>query len=211
MSIRDKRPLLVALLAACVLAGCGSSGEESTSPSVSTGIPASATAVPSTTTPVATTAAKASRLAPLAERVYRISPKPTTRSEQAAVRALQGYLDAMVKAFATNDLEGSGVRRFTTPATYADARRLVVEQMAKGYVLYGPYTFIIRPQGASSRAAVAAVCVDQSRTRRHSAKTDAAQRRNDTPYVRLTYTLNQGETGWMVVDISGQQAASCSD
>jgi hypothetical protein len=43
---------------------------------------------------VATTAAKASRLAPLAERVYRISPKPTTRSEQAAVRALQGYLDA---------------------------------------------------------------------------------------------------------------------
>lgn len=116
-----------------------------------------------------------------------------------------------MKPLATNDLEGSGVRRFTTPATYADARRLVAEQMAKGYVLYGPYTFIIRPQGARSRAAVAAVCVDQSRTRRHSAKTDAAQRRNDTPYVRLTYILNQGETGWMVVGISGQQAASCSD
>lgn len=71
-----------------------------------------------------------------------------------------------MKPLATNDLEGSGVRRFTTPATYADARRLVAEQMAKGYVLYGPYTFIIRPQGASSRAAVAAVCDDQSRTRR---------------------------------------------
>jgi hypothetical protein len=210
MRIRGRYLLLLALLAAGVLAGCGGGAQESTGPSASTATRAGGGA-PSTTTPVTTTAATASRLAPLAQRVFRINPKPTTRPEQAAVRALEGYLDAMVKAFATNDLEGSGVHRFTTPATYADARRLVAEQVAKGYVLYGPYTFTIRPQGASSRAAVAAVCVDQSRTWRHSAKTDAAQRRNDTPYVRLTYNLNRGEAGWMVVDISGRGVASCSN
>jgi hypothetical protein len=210
MRIQDIRLLAAALLTACVvLAGCGGDAEESTSTSVSTATRADGVAVRSTTAPTTTTAAKASRRTPLAERVFRINPRPTRRPEQAVVRALQGYLDGMVTAFATNDLEGSGVRRFTTRTTYADARRLVAEQVAKGYVLYGPYTFTIRLRGASSRAAVAAVCVDQSQTRRHDAKTDTAQQRNDTPYVGLTYTLNRRETGWMVAAISGRDLASC--
>jgi hypothetical protein len=210
MRIQDRGLVAVVLLVACVtLAGCGGDAAESTSTSAPTATRASGSSVPSTTALTTTTAAKASRSAPLAERVFRVNPKPTMRPEQAAVRVLQGYLDGMVTAFATNDLEGSGVRRFTTPATYADARRLVAEQVAKGYVLYGPYTFTIQPQGARSRVAVATVCVDQSQTRRHDAKTDAARQRNDTPYVRLTYTLNRRESGWMVVAISGRDVVSC--
>jgi hypothetical protein len=56
---------------------------------------------------------------------------------------------------------------------------------------------------------VIGICVDQSRTRRHNPSTDAAGRWNDTPYVRVNYTLNRLDVGWVVVDYSGREVASC--
>jgi hypothetical protein len=137
--------------------------------------------------------------------VFRVKPKPTTRAEQAAVAAVEGYLDGLIKAFATNEVASSGVRRFTSPAMYADARRLV----KAGYVLYGAFIIMIQPRGASSRAAVVGACVDQRRTRRHNPTTDAAGRWNNTPYVRVKYDVNRLELGWVVVGYSGRLVASC--
>lgn len=207
--------LLVVVLTACVIVtSCDGDADEATSTTTAAATHAGGAAAPSTTAPITTIPAKASRRAPLAEREFRINPKPTTPAEQAALRALQGYLDGLIKAFATNDLARSGVRGFTSPAMYADAQRLVDEQVNApkgGYVLYGAYTITIQLRGASTRAAVGDVCVDQSQTRRHNPKTDAAGRRNNSPYVRITYTLNRLEAGWVVVDYSGRDVASCPD
>jgi hypothetical protein len=201
--------LAVAFVVALVLAGagCGSSSTNSTAASgpTHTGNLPATTASPTTTT----APARASQAMPLAERTFRVDPKPADRIQQAAVQTLQDYLDAMVTGFAANSLERTGLRRLTSPGMYADARRLVAEQISKGYVLYGRWRFRIQPRGTSSRAAVIGVCIDQSRTRRHDAKTDAAGRRNDTPYVQLTYTLNRLETGWVVVDDAGRAVTSC--
>jgi hypothetical protein len=212
---RPTLSLAVALAIALVLAGCGSGSVEATGPSVAGSTRTSdavAGGVPTTTVGAATTtttSAKASRTAPLAERVFRVDPKPATPTERAAVKALEGYLDGLIKAFATNDVARSGVGRFSTPAMYADARRLIAEQVKEHYILYGGYTFTIQLRGASGRAAVIGICVDQSRTRRHNPSTDAAGRWNDTPYVRVNYTLNRLDVGWVVVDYSGREVASC--
>jgi hypothetical protein len=218
MRTRSPRPTLllaVALAIAPVLVGCGSGSGDATGPAASgptrtsdtvVGVVPTTTAGDATTT---TTSAKASRTAPLAERVFRVHPKPSTPTERAAVQALEGYLDGLITAFATNDVARSGVGRFTTPEMYADARRLIAEQVKEHYILYGGYTFTIRLRGASSRAAVIGSCVDQSRTQRHNPSTDAAGRWNNTPYVRVNYTLNRLDVGWVVVDYSGREVASC--
>jgi hypothetical protein len=209
------RSLLVAVVfpvgLVLALAGCGSSSDDSTGTAASgptrtsDSAPASTTAAGTT----ATTSARASRATPLAERVFRIKPEPTNRTQQAAVQTLQDYLDGMITGFATNSLRRTGLRDLTSPGMYADARRLIAEQISKGYVLYGSWTFTIQPRGISGRAAVVDVCINQSQTRRHNAKTDAAGRRNNEPYVRLTYTLNRLEAGWVVVDDAGRPVASC--
>jgi hypothetical protein len=147
--------LVVAVVLWLTPAGCGGDAHSpvgSSVPGTSRAADGRAARAPSMSTP-ATTAipAKANRHAPLAERVFRVDPKPTTRTQQAVVEALEGYFDGLVKGFATNDVGRSGVRRWTTPAMYADARRLVVEQVRKGYVLYGSYIFTIQLRGASSR------------------------------------------------------------
>jgi hypothetical protein len=203
-----RRAAVVLLLLALATAGCGS-GSESDPPgtfvpgATGDGDPAGAG------TPTSTGGAKASRAAPLAERVFRFDPRPRTPTEQAAVRALEGYLDGLVTAFATNDLGRSGIRRFAAPDMYEDARRLVAGQAKGGFVLYGPYTFTLEPRPAGGRVAVVGVCINQSRTRRHDARTDAPGRRNDTPYVRLSYTLTRQESRWLVTAYSGREAASC--
>jgi hypothetical protein len=203
----------VALVFAVLLAaaGCGSSSEDATgrAGSATTSTASGGAAASTTTTGATATPARASRATPLAERVFRVNPQPTTRSEQAAVQALQDYLDGMVTAFATNNLGRTDLARRTSPAMYADAGRLIAEQRREGYVLFGAWTFTIQPRGAGSRAAVVGVCINQARTRRHDARTDAAGRRNDEPHVRLTYTLNRLEAGWVVVDYAGRPVPSC--
>jgi hypothetical protein len=199
---------LLALTLPLVAAGCGSSSE---SDSPGTFVPG-ATGDGGPTeggTPTSTGGAAASRTAPLAQRVFRVDPEPRTSAGRAVVRALEGYLDGLVTAFATNDLGRSGIRRFAAPDIYEDARRLVADQAKDGNVLYGPYTFTIEPRPAAGRVAVVGVCINQSRTRLHDARTDAPKRRNDTPYVRLRYTLTRLETGWLVTAYSGRSAASC--
>jgi hypothetical protein len=209
------RTLLLAFVVGLVLAlgGCGSSSENSTGTAASGPTRTGHAAVAATTAGATTTTpAKASRATPLAERTFRVDPKPTDRMQRAAVEALEGYFDGLIRAFATNKVAGSGVRRYTTPAMYADAQRLIREQVEApkgGYVLYGAYAITIRLQGVSSRAAVLDVCVDQSRTRRHNPTTDAPGRWNNTPYVRVTYNLNRLAIGWVVVDYSGRTVASC--
>jgi hypothetical protein len=205
---RGAAAALLALALPLVAAGCGS-GSKSESPGsfvpggTSGGDPAQGG------TATSTGGAAASRAAPLAQRVFRVDPEPRTTSDRAVVRALEGYLDGLVTAFATNDLGRSGIRRFAAPNMYDDARRLVADQAKDGHVLYGPYTFTIEPKPAAGRVAVVGVCINQSRTRLHDARTDAPKRRNDTPYVRLSYTLTRLEAGWLVTAYSGRPAASC--
>jgi hypothetical protein len=206
--------LAAAVALALALAGCRSSSDDATGPAASgpTRTGAAAAGVSTSTAAGTTTTAapaRASRATPLAERVFRVEPKPANPTQQAVVRALQHYLDGMIIGFATNSLGPTGLRRRTSPSMYADARRLLAEQISKGYVLYGAWTFTIQPRGASGRAAVIGVCVNQARTRRHNARTDAAGRRNDEPYLRLNYTLNRLEAGWVVVDYTGRPVASC--
>jgi hypothetical protein len=207
MRNRGRGWLVAAAVAAVVLAGCdgGPNGSAATSEPNST----TASTTTASASPTTTTRPRASRSTPLAERVFRVDPKPTTATQQAIVGALEGYLDGLITAFATNNVARSGVRRFTTPAMYADAQRMVAEQVKAGYVLYGAYVVTIQVRGARSRAAVVGACIDQSRTRRHNPTTDAAGRRNNTPYVRLNYTLNRLDHGWVVVDYSGRLVASC--
>jgi hypothetical protein len=202
------RMLAVAFVVALVLAGAGC-GSNSTNSAAASGPTHTGNSPATTAGTTTTTVAKASRATPLVERTFRVEPEPANHTQRAAIQALQDYLDAMVTGFATNGLERTDLGRLTSPGMYADARRLIAEQVGKGYVLYGRWRFMIQPRGASSRAAVIGVCIDQSQTRRHDAKTDDAGRRNDTPHVQLTYTLNRLETGWVVVDDAGRAVTSC--
>jgi hypothetical protein len=197
-------PLALAL--ALAAAGCGGSNGDSPGTFVPGATGDAATGGGATAT---TSGAKASRDEPLAERVFRVDPKPRTQTERAAVRALQGYLDGLVTAFATNDVGRGGLSRYAAPEVVEDARRLVADQVKDRFVLYGPYTFTIEPRPASGSVAVVGVCVNQSRTRRHDARTDAPRQRNDTPYVRLSYTLTRQESRWLVTAYTGRQASSC--
>ena len=201
---------------ALLAAGCGSGGSAK-STSTSAFVPGAtdttaatgsgAGSATPTTRPVRGTA---TRDDPLAARVFRVDPVARTTAQKEAVKALEGYLDGLVTAFATNDAARSGIRRFTSDGMYQDARRLVTEQVRQGYVLYGPYTFTIDPTNAKSRVAVMDVCINQSGTRRHDARTDKAGRRNDSPYVQLAYTLNfQPGDGWVVTGYEGGKVGSC--
>jgi hypothetical protein len=205
---RPWRPAAATLLAlALAAAGCGGGTKGDSSGTFVPG--ATGDAAPGGDAPATTSGAKASRDEPLAQRVFRVDPKPRTQTERAAVRALQGYLDGLVTAFATNDVGRGGLRRYAAPEVVEDARRLVADQVKDRFVLYGPYTFTIEPRSATGSVAVVGVCVNQSRTRRHDARTDAPEQRNDTPYVRLSYTLTRQESRWLVTAYTGRQANSC--
>jgi hypothetical protein len=196
----------LALALPLVAAGCGS-GSKPDSPG--TFVPGATSGDPGQGGTPTSTAGTASRAAPLAQREFRVDPEPRTTSGRAVVRALEGYLDGLVTAFATNDVGRSGIHRFAAPNMVEDAKRLVAEQAKDGNVLYGPYTFTIAPEPAAARVAVVGVCINQSSTRLHDARTDMPKRRNDTPYVRLTYTLTRLEAGWLVTAYSGKAVASC--
>jgi hypothetical protein len=212
--------VVAAVVVALLAVGCGlgaSSPAADTAPPVRTTTPSDAGRLATTPSIPATSpssqAAKASRANPLAQRSFRVNPEPTTAAQRAAVSALQGYLDGLVTAFATNDLSGSGVRRYAGTNAYAAAQRIVNDQLKAGYVLYGAYRFTVRwtPRAMGANVAVVNVCVDQHATRRHDAKTDRAGPRNDTPFVELDYTLNRRDVGgWVVVSYSGRKVHSCS-
>jgi len=197
---------------ALLAAGCGSGSEDASGTFVpgATSPPDGGGASATSTAPPAAGDAEASRTTPLAERVYRVRPEPTTAAQKAAVKALQGYLDGLVTALATNDARRSGIRGYASPDMYADAQRIVAGQVKEGYVLYGAYVFTLEPKGATANVAVINACVNQLATRRHDAASDKAGRANNTPYVQLDYTLNHRDVGgWVVTGYKGDTASSC--
>jgi hypothetical protein len=89
-------------------------------------------------------------------------------------------------------------------------QRQVSEQVKGGYVVYGPYTVTIDPSDVRPPVAVMDVCIDESGTRRHDARTDAAGRKNASPYVQLHYSLEiRPGIGWLVTGSNGGAVASC--
>lgn len=154
--MRRRRPgctlATLALVVWVVLAGCGGdAGDGSGSVGPSSGGTGATRTAGAPTSAATTIQAKASRTAPLAERAFRVHPEPATRTQQAVIRSLQTYLDAMVVGFATNSLERTDLRRRTTPDMFADARRLVAEQVKAGYVLYCPTTSPSRRRRSAAR------------------------------------------------------------
>jgi hypothetical protein len=195
---------LLALLAA----GCGSGSKGGQQQTFQPGA-TSDTSASATPTPTTADAGPASRDNPLAQRVYKLASEPSSPSERAAVEAVEGYLDGLITAFATNDAASSGVKRFSSSEMYQQARTIVEDQVKSGYVLYGPYAVTIDPREIHSQVGVVNACVDQSATRRHDAKTGKAGKKNDTPYVQLDYTVSRSAGPWQVTASSGGKVSSC--
>jgi hypothetical protein len=201
--------LALAVGLAPLVAGCGSGPTDSGDTFVPGATSPSGAQGPASTAAPGDAGGRASRTTPLAERVFRVRPEPKTAAQKAAVMALQGYLDGLVTALATNDAQRSGIRRWSSPGIYADAQRIVAAQAKDGYVLYGAFVFTLEPKGATGTVAVVNACVNQHDTRRHDARTDRPGRANNTPYVQLDYTLNRREAGWVVTGYKGDTVASC--
>lgn len=202
----------VAVLALALLAaGCGSDsgGQSGTFVPGATSPTGAGGASGAPTTSPASGGARASRSSPLAERVFRVGPEPRTTAQRNAVKALQGYMDGLVTALATNDAQHSGIRDYTSKSMYADAQSIVAGQVKDGYVLYGAYVITLQPKGATGDVAVVRACVNQRRTRRHDARTGAAGRPNNTPYVQLDYTVSHQDVGWVVTGYKGDTVDSC--
>ena len=87
----------MALVAWVALAGCGGDADDrSGSVGPSSGGTGATRTAGAPTAAATSIQAKASRTAPLAERAFRVHPEPATRTQQAVIRSLQTYLDAMV-------------------------------------------------------------------------------------------------------------------
>jgi hypothetical protein len=197
----------VALLA-MLGAGCGSGSESGPQQTFQPGA-TSDTLAGATPTPTTADAGPASRKNPLAQRVYKLVSEPSTDAEKAVVETVEGYLDGLITAFATNDAASSGVKRYSSTEMYQQAQGIVQDQVKDGYVLYGPYTVTIEPREVHSQVGVVNVCVDQSATRRHDANTDKPGKSNNTPYVQLDYTVSRAAGPWQVTASSGGKVASC--
>ena len=198
--------LMTVVAVAFLAAACGSGRTASTPPVAS--VPAGTTSPATSTSSRPTTPAKASPAHPLAERTFRVV-SATTAVQDAAIRALEGYFDMLITAFATNRVPDQ-MRRYTTPRIFADAQRLVAPQVKGGYVVYGAFVFTLKVRGATANVAVINACVNQRNTRRHDATTGRAGRVNDTPHVRLDYTLNHHDVGgWVVTGYKGDNVPSC--
>jgi hypothetical protein len=191
---------------ALLAAGCGSGSKSGPAETFLPGATTASTAASATPT---TSGEPASRSDPLAQRVFKLVSEPRAGEQKAAVEAIEGYLDGLVTAFATNDVAGSGVRRWTSAEMYQQAQGTVADQVKAGYVLYGAYVFSIDPSDVRSNVGVMDVCIDQHATRRHDAKTDKAGARNDTPYVQLGYTLSRDAGRWRVTSVKGDKVTSC--
>jgi hypothetical protein len=197
----------VAVTALALLAtGCGGGSEKGASSD--TFVPGGAS--DTTQSPTATTSAEpASRSNPLGQRVFKYTAEPKAGPQKAAVQTLQDYFDGLVKAFATNDVASTGMRRLVSGDLYKQAQDTVASQVQDGYVLYGAYVFTIDPSDVQANVGVVNVCIDQHATRRHDAKTDKAGKQNDTPYVRLDYTLSHATGPWQVTAVKGGKVQSC--
>jgi hypothetical protein len=195
---------LLALLAA----GCGSGSKTESQQTFQPGAP-SDTSASATPTPTTVAAGPASRKNPLAQRVYRMASEPSSPTEKAAIETVEGYLDGLITAFATNDAASSEVRRYSSMEMYQEAKGIVADQVKNGYVLYGRYTVTIDPREVRSEVGVINVCVDQSGTRRHDAKTDKPGEPNHTPFVQLDYTVSRAAGPWQVTASSGGRTDSC--
>jgi hypothetical protein len=205
---RSTRGAVAVAALALLAAGCGSGSDGGPA---QTFVPGATTAVagdggPATPT---TSARPASRSNPLAQRVFKLAAQPRPGEQNAAVEAIEGYLDGLITAFATNDVASSGVRRWTSTEMYRQAQATVAGQVKGGYVLYGAYVLTIDPTDVRSNVGVLNVCIDQHATRRHDAGTDRAGARNDTPYVQLDYTLSRDAGRWRVTSVKGGRANSC--
>jgi hypothetical protein len=204
---RTRLPAAVALLA-LLAAGCGSGTKSVTQETFQPGAP-SDTSASATPTPTTVDAGPASRENPLAQRVYKLASEPSSPAEKAAVETVEGYLDGLITAFATNDAASSGVQRYSSTEMYQQAQSIVADQVKNGYVLYGPYAVTIDPREVRSKVGVINVCVDQSATKRHDARTNKAGKLNNAPYVQLDYTVSRAAGPWQVTASSGGEVRSC--
>jgi hypothetical protein len=195
-----------AVLLALLAAGCGSGSKSESQQTFQPGAPSDTSAG---ATPTTVAAGPASRENPLAQRVYKLVSEPSSPKEKAAIETVEGYLDGLITAFATNDAASSGVRRYSSMEMYQEAKSIVADQVKNGYVLYGRYTVTIDPREVRSEVGVINVCVDQSRTRRHDARTDKPGQPNNTPYVQLDYTVSRSAGPWQVTASSGGRTDSC--
>lgn len=206
------RAWLAAMLGLALLsAGCsGSKDAGGTFVPAGTSLPGQGGGSSASTTPSGSGGGTASRDEPLAERVFRVQPTPKTTAQREALKVLQSYLDGVIVAFATNDAAASGMRRYATTEVYGRVQSQVAEQAKGGYVVYGPYTVTIDPSDVHPPLAVMDVCIDESGTRRHDARTDAAGKKNSSPYVQLHYSLDfQPGKGWLVTGSNGGTVTSC--
>ena len=191
---------------ALLAAGCG--GGSKGSASSDTFVPGGASATTESAT-ATTSAEPASRSNPLAQRVFKYTSEPKAGPQKAAVQTLEDYFDGLVKAFATNDVGSTGIRRLVSADLYKQAQDTIAGQVQGGYVLYGPYVFTIDPSDVQANVGVVNVCIDQHATRRHDARTDKAGKLNDTPYVQLDYTLSHATGPWQVTSVKGGKVQSC--
>jgi hypothetical protein len=197
-----------AVLLALLATGCGSGSKSESQQTFEPGAP-SDTSAGATPAPTTVAVGPASRKNPLAQRVYKLASEPSNPTEKAAVETVEGYLDGLITAFATNDAASSGVRRYSSMEMYQQAKGIVADQVKNGYVLYGRYAVTIDPREVRSEVGVINVCVDQSGTRRHNAKTDKPGQPNNTPYVQLDYTVSRAAGPWQVTASSGGRTDSC--
>jgi hypothetical protein len=191
---------------AVLATGCG--GGSNGSASSNTFVPGGASATTQSAT-ATTSGQPASRSNPLAQRIFKYTAEPKAGPQKAAVQTLEDYFDGLVKAFATNDVASTGMRRLVTSDLYKQAQDTVASQARGGYVLYGAYIFTIDPRDVEANVGVIDVCIDQHATRRHDVTTDKAGERNDTPYVQLSYTLSHSTGPWQVTAVKGGKAQSC--
>jgi hypothetical protein len=191
---------------ALLAAGCG--GGSKGSASSDTFVPGGASATTQSAT-ATTSAEPASRSNTLAQRVFKYVAEPKAGPQKAAVQTLEDYFDGLVKAFATNDVGSTGMRRLVSGDLYKQAQDTVASQVQGGYVLYGAYVFTIDPSDVQANVGVIDVCIDQHATRRHDVKTDKAGKPNDTPYVQLAYTLSHATGPWQVSAVKGGKVQSC--
>ena len=203
---RSTRGAVAVAALALLAAGCGSGSDGGPAQTFVPGATTAAGGAPATPT---TLARPASRSNPLAQRVFKLAAQPEPGEQNAAVEAIEGYLDGLITAFATNDVASSGVRRWTSTEMYRQAQGTVAGQVKGGYVLYGAYVLTIDPTDVRSNVGVLNVCIDQHATRRHDASTDSAGARNDTPYVQLDYTLSRDAGRWLVTSVKGGKVGSC--
>jgi hypothetical protein len=196
----------VALALVLALAGCAS-GPAKPSNAI-TGVDGGTVRSSATTVPAH---AKASPSDPLAERSFRLVTPPKTQSQRAVLDALQGYLDATVRLYATNQADAAAFQRYATPDVYRAAKAIADRGRTQSReVTYGAWTYWIRIRATRARLALVDTCADQRRARDYHPGTSRVKGPTSTPFVLTRFTLTlRPVQGWQVSGWSAKAVGSC--